>query len=35
VRAITRGDADKAAQVAQEHTESARRDLLAAAQAQR
>ena len=30
VRAIARGDADKAAHVAHEHTESARQDLLAA-----
>jgi len=30
VRAITRGDADAAARAAQEHTESARLDLLAA-----
>ena len=30
VRAIARGDADKAAQAAFEHTESSRRDMLAA-----
>ena len=32
VRAVARGDADKAAQIAFEHTESARLDLLAAAE---